>query len=309
MVREDTAVGETGSAIMFADITGSTRLYEQLGDDEARARVAECLELAAGQVAEHHGRVVKTIGDEVLCVFREVSDAVAAACGIHQLLEGTGAIPDGAGGKLTMRIGINYGPALVQDDDVFGDAVNVAARMVAVAKAKQVTMPRATRQLLPPVLQAYTRYVDLAPIKGKREPMEVYDYLCHPDDATVLAEITQHERRPEVSSARFQYREGHVEVGTERPTAVFGREYDCDLVVQDKTASRYHMKVEVRRGRVFVMDQSTNGTYILPDHGERSFLRREEAEITGTGRLSLGLSFRKHPDEVIHYQVGADSPA
>lgn len=290
-------------AIMFADITGSTRLYEQLGDDAAQARVAECLDLAAAQVTENRGRVIKTIGDEVLCVFRSVSDAVAAACGIHHLLEGEGAIPDGMGGKLTMRIGINYGPALIQGDDVFGDAVNVAARMVAMAKARQVTMTRATREMLPPVLRAYCRYLDHADVKGKREALEVFDYLCHPDDATVLAEVTHHEPQRSARNAVFSYREGSVEVGAERPAAVFGREPDCDLVVQDKTASRYHLRVEVRRGRVFAVDQSTNGTYILPEEGERIFLRREEAELVGAGFISLGLSFRKHPDDVIRYEV------
>ena len=68
-------------AIVFADISGSTRLYESLGDQTARQLIAECLEVMTEQVAKYSGTVIKTIGDEIMCTFPSANQAVEAAMG------------------------------------------------------------------------------------------------------------------------------------------------------------------------------------------------------------------------------------
>lgn len=301
-IKDATTVVSTELAILFADISGSTRLYEHLGDEEALRRISHCLELVATVTRHHGGRLVKTIGDEALCVFPGVNDAISAACDINGLLAGGDGMDDEAGKRLAVRIGLHFGPAIVEAGDVFGDAINVAARMTAQAKARQIILSGPTRVGLSPMLKSCTRYVDRALVKGKHEPMEMYEFICHPDDATVLAELTM----PSVERSRrlvLETASGRVDVGPDIPVVVIGRDASCDLVVDEMTASRQHLRIELRRNRFFVVDQSTNGTYIQPDEDEPLFARREEIALEGSGRLSLGCSFKRGPKEVVSYRV------
>ena len=115
-------------AIVFADISESTRLYDVMGDTQARELVAQCLGVMTGVVHERRGTVIKTIGDELMCTFPRAGSAVAAARGMQEAVSKD--LPDlnpSTPKDLTIRIGIHYGPAIVDGGDVFGDAVNVAA--------------------------------------------------------------------------------------------------------------------------------------------------------------------------------------
>ena len=77
----------TNLTILFADISGSTRLYEILGDAPARAKVASCLQLLTDVTERHGGTVIKTIGDEIMCTFPNAEVSVGAACEMHEMLE------------------------------------------------------------------------------------------------------------------------------------------------------------------------------------------------------------------------------
>ena len=74
-------------AVLFADITDSTKLYSSLGDNAARVVVNACLTIVGDVVARCRGRIVKTIGDEAMCVFRRADDAVAAAIEIQSTID------------------------------------------------------------------------------------------------------------------------------------------------------------------------------------------------------------------------------
>ena len=123
--------------IMFADVAGSTQLFEILGDDKARSTIAETLELLTNVINAHNGTVIKTIGDEVMCTFPEADDSANAATEMQETLEDANEMRD-EGPEIKVRIGMHFGPALLEGGDVFGDAVNVAARMAAQAKGGQI---------------------------------------------------------------------------------------------------------------------------------------------------------------------------
>ena len=154
--------------IMFADVAGSTQLYEVLGDEKANATIEETLELLTNVTNAHSGTVIKTIGDEVLCTFPEPDDCANAATEMQETLEDANDMRE-EGPEIKVRIGMHYGPALLEKADVFGDAVNVAARMAAQAKGGQIITTKTTIDLLDPITQASSRFVDRAPIKGKKE--------------------------------------------------------------------------------------------------------------------------------------------
>ncbi len=80
-----------------------------------------------------------------------------------------------------------------------------------------------------------------------------------------------------------------------------GRSKECDLPINEKLASRQHVRIELRRDKFFIIDQSTNGTHVKIDNGEEAFLRREEMPLSGSGQISLGKGFNEQPSEVINF--------
>ena len=104
----------TTLAILFADISGSTRLYETLGDALARQRVADCLSLLTEAIQQRSGTVIKTIGDEVMSTFPNAEVAIQAACAMQEALAERAALSKTS---LTIRIGLHYGPALIEAND------------------------------------------------------------------------------------------------------------------------------------------------------------------------------------------------
>jgi len=294
----------TNLAIMFADISGSTKLYETLGDDLANAKISETLETLTEITKENKGTVIKTIGDEIMCTFPTAADAAQAACEMHESLNED--ITDGSsdGTVISIRVGLHYGPAIHEAGDVFGDAVNVAARMAAQSKGNQIITTESTVELLPAILRASTRFVDHAPIKGKKEVIDIYEIIWQEEDVTRMATgMIQAEAPMPEAKLKIRYNDKEIELGKQKPTLVMGRSKECDLPINEKLASRQHVRIELRRDKYFIIDQSTNGTHVRPDSGEDEFLRREELPLNGNGRISLGKSFNEDPTEVVYYTL------
>src|SRR5215510_8309023 len=115
--------------VLFADITDSTSLYQKLGDAAARNVINDCLTLVASVLPRYNGRVVKTMGDELMCIFPSADLALLAASEMQSLVSTT----KPADHAVVLHIGLQHGPVLVEEDDVFGDTVNAAAYLTAVA--------------------------------------------------------------------------------------------------------------------------------------------------------------------------------
>jgi len=132
----------TSLTILFADISGSTRLYETLGDKIALEKIDHCLTLLGKVAQRYSGEVIKTIGDEIMCAFPTASSAVEAAMVMQQdLIASTS--------TLHVRIGLHFGEVIRDGSDVFGDAVNVAARMTRLAVPDQIMTTRETAEAVP----------------------------------------------------------------------------------------------------------------------------------------------------------------
>ncbi len=292
----------TNLTILFADISGSTRLYEVLGDAPARARVSSCLQMLTEVTVRHGGTVIKTIGDEIMCTYPSAEKAVSAACDMHEMLDESPAELTPAGPiMLAIRVGLHHGPAILEAGDVFGDAVNVAARMASMAKAGQIITTQTTVESLPPILKASSRFIDRAPVKGKKETMDIFEVLWQQEDVTRMSTgvILEPIQRAEL---RLRYHELQVTMGEDRPQVVLGRSKAADIPVAEALASRQHVRLEFRRGKFFIVDQSTNGTYVMNGVKE-AFLRREEMPLSGSGKISLGRSFAENPQEVVDFKT------
>ena len=287
-------------AIVFADISGSTKLYDTLGDQLARSKVAQTINVLAGVVKKHHGTVIKTIGDEIMCTFTTADEAATACRDMHESLTEVNAdIEDKT--VIAIRIGMHYGPAILEGGDVFGDAVNLAARMAAQSKANQIITTQSTIEKMSPVLRAGTRFIDHAPIKGKQDVVDIYEIIWQEEDTTRMATgMLADKKAPEVK-LHLRYNNTKVVISKKCTSVILGRSAECDLPVNEKLASRQHVRIEMRRDKFFIIDQSTNGTHVRIDNGEDAFLRREEMPINGTGRISLGKGFNENPTEIVHF--------
>ena len=292
----------TNLAIMFADISGSTRLFELLGDVTARHKVAECLELLSEVTARHQGTVIKTIGDEVMCTFPDAETATSAGCDMHEMLEDEATEMTDAGPiSLKIRVGLHYGPAILEGGDVFGDAVNVAARMAALAKAGQIITTQSTVDELPPILRASTRFIDRAPVKGKKETIDIFEVIWQQEDVTRMSTAILAEK-PSTAKLTLSYEDRTLAIDDDCTEAVLGRRQTADVTVNESLASRQHVRIVYRRGKFFIIDQSTNGTYVKQTNDDEAFLRREEMPLNGSGMISLGRAFSEDPKEVVHFQ-------
>ncbi|MBI2802297.1 MAG: adenylate/guanylate cyclase domain-containing protein [Gammaproteobacteria bacterium] len=294
------ALKTSNLAILFADISGSTHLYEVLGDEAARAKVAECLELLTGVIERHAGTVIKTIGDEIMCTFPSAETAASAACDMQETLHEEISEQTPGPTALAIRVGMHFGQAILEAGDVFGDAVNVAARMASMAKAGQIIASQSTIDELSKLLQANTRLIDRAPVKGKKESMDICEILWQQDDVTRMSTAVATTMPDNVARMRLDYHKLSIALNAERTQVVIGRSKTADIPVDEVLASRLHVRIEQRRGKFFIIDQSTNGTYVKIDNTE-AFLRREEMPLSGTGVISLGRPFIENPTEIVHF--------
>lgn len=274
------------TTVLFADVTGSTTLYEQAGDAAAADGIYACLTALRGATEASGGRVVKSIGDEIMALFPSADRAAEAATRMHVAAR---TLPPIAGQTISLRIAFHAGPVVQRGDDVFGDTVNLASRLVAQASKGQVLTSAQTVRKLTPALQNSTRQLYDITVKGKAEDVSLCELLWSkgPDVTDFpLAETTKSTRRP-----RLRLKLGKREVIRRRlvESITIGRDPDSTFVVQERTASRRHCTIERKQHHFVVRDHSANGTFIFfAQRAEQLVVRREEVVLQGEGWLSFG---------------------
>ncbi len=291
-------------AIMFADMTGSTRLYDNAGNTAAIEVVSLCLETLSRVVVQFSGTVIKTIGDEVMCSFPTAAYAALASGEMHlamrQLGDDRGALMEG----IQVKVGAHFGEVIEEDGDIFGDAVNVAARMASLAKADQILVTKDLVEQLPPDLRSTLRYYDKVDLKGKVQQVEVYEVIWEVSGMTVAASSTPTIERVKHTSLILSIDSDEVTLGADGlDSASMGRAADNAIHCSGALTSRKHARIEYKRGRFTITDQSANGTHIKPDDEEAYSLRREYAQLEGGGYIGLGEDPRKMGDLAIRYDV------
>ena len=289
--------------VMFADVAGSTAMYENMGDIEARERISKALNTLIAICKRHQGKLVKTIGDEILVYFLDVDLALMASQAIQETMEDDRS-PETIG--LSIRIGMHYGPVIMEENDIFGDTVNVAARVVAMTKARQILCSGIMADRINSADLSYkTRQYDRIKVKGKDNSLDVYMFVWEEEsDITNMAtasSFTNPSRVNQSENLTLKYHDQLVEMDLTSATINLGRGKDCELIIMGDLISRYHAKISVRRGKFVLTDQSTNGTFLRTHDGQNVFLRQEEFTLFGSGVISLGKSVDKAEDNLLHY--------
>jgi class 3 adenylate cyclase len=285
------AVGvEKEVAIVFADVVGSTHLYEAMGDDKARETVQQCLRIMRNATEQFGGTVIKTMGDEVMSTFPSADDAMNAASQMQQKITNNPHVGvDGT--HVAIRIGCHFGPVVVEDRDIFGAAVHTANRMTSQAKSGQILTTAVTVEQLSGEWRSLVRQIDVATVKGHANEMAVFEVLWQPDEATSMV-MSINWTSPEQGSPgrlRLRFRGQELVLGDESRTSVsMGRADENDVVIKGNLISRVHARIDLKKNRFVIVDESTNGTFIQRDDGEEFYVRRDSAELTGSGVIGMG---------------------
>jgi len=288
-------------AIVFADVVGSTQLYERLGDTKASETVALCLDVMKDATYQFNGTVIKTIGDEVMSTFETVDDAMGAAVMMQSRI--TTETRDN-GIPVSIRIGCHYGPVVQEQNDIFGAAVHTANRMTSQAKARQIVISGFTVEQMSPDLRRQTRQIDVATVRGKLDEVALYELVWQPDEATsMLPTIEWESKSRKASKLLINFRDKTIEVSDRRKSINIGRADDNDLVVKGNLISRIHAKIEMRRGKFVLVDQSTNGTFLQDVSGHETFVRRDMTELHDEGTIGLGRAEQPGSTLAIYYKT------
>ena len=287
--------------VLFADVAGSTRLYEQLGDAEALRAIERCLNRVERAIVACGGKVVKTIGDELMATFATAETACHAAEVMQARIDG---LPAVGGDKLAIRVGFHYGSVLMDGDDVFGNTVNIASRITEISKARQVITSAETARLFSEhIRNSAIKPLEPIAVKGLRTPLDVVEVLWRSGAAARVAQApaTATPRPAKADAAvtpknvrntpvRVILRYGKQEILLRGDSAVvtMGRDQTNDIVIHDPRASRQHGNIELRDGQCVLIDKSSNGTFVSSKAVGNIALHKEEATLQGNGRICFG---------------------
>jgi class 3 adenylate cyclase len=289
-------------AILFADVVGSTQLYDKFGDIKASETVAICLDVMKDATHQFNGTVIKTIGDEVMSTFKSVDEAMNAAVMMQVKISADSKQDDHI--PVSIRIGCHYGPVVQEQNDIFGAAVHTANRMTSQAKSRQIVLSGSTVDKLGQDLRKQTRQIDIATVRGRMDEVALYELLWNPDEATsMLPTIEWESKTRRASKLLVSFRDQSVELNDQRKSVNLGRADDNELVIKGNLISRIHAKVEMRRGKFVLIDQSTNGTFLLNIQGEETFVRRDTADLAAEGTIGLGRTEQPGAALAIHYKI------
>lgn len=278
------------ASVVFADLVGSTGIFERLGDETAGRFVTQLTTALAKIFEQHRGRVVKLLGDGLFVVFASEEQALTACIAIQERLQHKPVRPGGTGRPVQMQMGIESGEVVEIQGDCYGDAVNSAARLADLAGADQILTTQRVRDALPPEQQEKLRSLGPMYLRGKAEVTEVFRVEWQPErdaEATVMG-----------ASMFGQPTEAHLEIsigGDSRrlqprgEPVTLGRSTTVDLNVNDTRVSRLHATIEWRGGHFVLTDGSSFGTWVyFGNQPEPMVLRRTECYLVGQGQIALG---------------------
>jgi adenylate cyclase len=196
------------------------------------------------------------------------------------------AAPPEPGAKVKIRIGFAWGPTVERAGDVFGDVVNVAARLAAMAKADQILTTEAAMGEFDRELRSVSRLFDKTPVKGIKEEISVVQVQWEQRNQTVLVRTGPTET---VMSQKLKLscRGQEWTLSPHEMPRWIGRSEECEIALAAPFASRRHVRLEYRRGKFMLVDESSNGTYVEME-GKVVYVRNEPFALVGAGRFSLG---------------------
>lgn len=280
-------------AVMFIDICGSTKLFEKIGDHRALSLTSNCLTRMKILISKEGGIVHDTRGDGLLCSFPSVEIALQTAQSIRESLQSD---------PLSVHAGLHFGHTILSQDNIYGDTVNVAARLVDFAKDDEIILSEDAFEHLSDSDRQHIRSLGQVTVKGKDRLMRIYLSAYQGLNPTLIRETFVSAVGGSLT-LNLVYHGQTYQLKSSASFIVLGRHEECDLIVQHDYVSRRHATIECKRGKFFIQDHSSNGTYISDQEQQRYFLRRDMMQLWDNGLISLGIEPHKQLDHIIEYRL------
>ena len=282
--------------VLFADLRGSTSIFERLGNAEATSVITHTVSLLGGSVTERGGHVVKTLGDGLMAVFDASTAGIEAAALMHATLERLverGSEHGASSGlrALRLQVALARGEVVEMGGDCFGDAVNVAARLLDHAGDNETLITDEVFSGLPRIEQQRYRSLDWMHLRGRAEPVHVHllggKRPSFDAAATAFGAVVTPGAEPE--GIRLTWRRTRRMITSDRMPMVMGRSATSNFCVEDTRVSRQHARIDWQGGVFSLVDLSINGTYVRFAGSEDVLsLKRGTCTLHGSGVIGLG---------------------
>ena len=295
--------------VLFADLRGSTSLFETLGNAEATSVVTHCISAFGQCVESGQGTVVKTLGDGLMAVFENSPGAMVAVLRMHETLEGLVSRGQERGASsglraLRLQVALARGEVVEMGGDCFGDAVNVAARLIDHAGDNETLVTNIVFEGLSAEVRERFRHLDHLVLRGRAEPVSVHAMGGRRSvDSTVATLFGDVPQADEPDGLRLVWLDVTRLVTSQQMPVVLGRSPQSTFCVDDSRVSRAHARVDWHGGSFQLSDLSYNGTYVRFADGEIVSLRRGTCTLHGNGAIGLGGSPAEPTAAVVRFEV------
>lgn len=278
--------------VLIADITGSTKLYEQLSDLDALAQISMILARMRETIEDHGGHCVKSQGDDTLSFFGEADAAFKTARAMIEAEWNYG---------LAVHAGIYWGDVLSQDADIYGDAVNTAARLASLAKPNEVLIGDTVFDKLSPEVRGLCVSMGGIKLKGKSAPTQVHSFAVSVmTTQTVLFGSADSSLGRRTESVTLNTADKTVTL-VDAETARIGRSTDCELVLDHPWVSREHGSFELRAAQLEYTDHSSSGSTVITGDGQEFAIHRRSMLLNGEGVVLMGTRDKSVSGSVVRY--------
>ena len=272
------------AAVIFAELVGATELYARLGDAAGHDAIAPCVGKLQQTAESTQARFVKRIGGRLMLLS---ASADAAARTAVALQVAAGDFPPAGDTRLGLGVGFHYGPVIQNNADVFGDTVNLAARLVEQAARGQILLAADTAEQVGSLYRRSIRRLYAVQLKGIEEELSLCEIVWRADEPATFYPFDA-ASEPARAKLKLKYRGNKMVLRRILEAFTIGRDPGCALVIDNEHASRHHCTIQRRHAHFVLADKSTNGTFVTVEGEDEAVLHREEFTLRKSGWISFG---------------------
>jgi class 3 adenylate cyclase len=290
--------------ILFADLADSVSLYDRVGDEAAKNHVLDLQRQLREQLEAFDGKIHEIIGDEIMVCFDAPDRALACSIALHNNAK---QFSQQQSIELKLRIGMHFGQIIEDEKEgrLFGDTINLASRVTGIAQADQTILTNSLFQKVSTTWRDSVRQFDVTMVKGKTEPLIVYDLPWQHDDLTaIMSTDTLGDPGNHAQQLILKHQDEVINLSDHQGVFSIGRAITNNLVVNADPVSRRHVTIERARDYFVLNDKSTNGTHLFTSSGETFYLRRQQWPMSGSGEFALGATREQGDDHIVRFECG-----
>lgn len=284
-------------AILFANICNKTLIFNRKGNKPGQALISDCHDIMRDRLLNAGGFVLRSTSGDILAVLATPDDACRAACAMQEGLTSS---------PMSVKVGFHYGAAIPYEGDIYGDAVNLAARLAALAAPGEIMTTGMTADMMSPIFRRHLRHVTTATLKGKQRSTDIHEVIWNTDGLTIDSTAFDEVINSRSVILRLKHKDILYQVDVHHPRLSIGRDKGNDLVWPLEVASRRHAIIEIKHGRSVLTDLSSNGTYVAIRKQAPIRLKRDSTNLFLSGSIGLNSHLEESDETTIYFECQID---